>query len=125
MDLNDRESLRMEPACQGRDAEAQASGGELRDLLRRSIDALPVPLRAVLVLRLVEGLSTDETAECLGLTPANVKIRLHRARSLLRRRIDERVGQEVRQLYQFDGDRCDRIVRSVWNRLAQDWPTEG
>jgi RNA polymerase sigma-70 factor (ECF subfamily) len=125
VDLNGPELLSMEPVSRSRDAEAQASGGELRDLLRRAIDTLPVQLRAVLVMRLVEGLDTDETAECLGLTEANVKVRLHRARALLRQRIDEQVGQEVRQLYQFDGARCDRIVRGGLNRLSQDWPTEG
>jgi RNA polymerase sigma-70 factor (ECF subfamily) len=119
VDLCDEEAQSMEPISDTPDAEAQYSRVELGDLLRQSIDTLPSSLRAVIMLRLVEGLDTDETAECLGLTSANVKIRLHRARSILRERIDQRIGEEARQLYQFDGQRCDRIVHSVLTRLWQ------
>lgn len=60
----------------------------LTDELRRAMDegvaALPESLRAVFVLRDMEGLSTGEAAEVLGLSAGNVKVRLHRARLLLR-----------------------------------------
>ena len=69
-------------------------------------------------MRLIEGLDTDETARTLDLTPANVKVRLHRARGLLRDAIEARLGDEVSGLYQFDGERCDRIVRRVFDRLG-------
>jgi RNA polymerase sigma-70 factor, ECF subfamily len=117
VDLGDEEGLCMPPISHN--PEAEASRIELGALLRELIDMLPSSLRAVVMLRLVEGLDTDEAAECLGLTSANVKIRLHRARSLLREQIDERIGEEARQLYQFDGHRCDRIVHAVMTRLSQ------
>jgi RNA polymerase sigma-70 factor (ECF subfamily) len=69
---------------------------------------------------MVERLSTNETARCLDLTEANVKVRLHRARGLLRSWIDERIGQQARQLYAFAGARCDRIVENVMSRLAAE-----
>ncbi len=61
--------------------------GELRHVLDEAIKALPETLRSVFVLRDIEGLSTAETAEILGLTETNVKVRLHRARLALRERL--------------------------------------
>jgi RNA polymerase sigma-70 factor (ECF subfamily) len=101
-----------------------ASNRELGVVLRQAVDALPCDLRTVFTLRLVEGLDTRETAECLGLTSSNVKVRLHRARQLLQRHIDQRLGAEVRQLYQFDGARCDSIVRAVMIRHSRLESTE-
>ncbi len=57
---------------------------ELRAALDQAVDALPETLRAAFVLRDIEGLSTAETAETLGITETNVKVRLHRARLALR-----------------------------------------
>jgi RNA polymerase sigma-70 factor (ECF subfamily) len=102
-----------------KDAHEEMSNRELGTVLAEAVDELPPDLRSVFTLRMVEGLDTSETAECLELTPANVKVRLHRARELLRRRIDAQLGQEVRRLYQFDGERCDRIVADVLSRLPQ------
>ena len=57
---------------------------ENRELVRRQIDALPEGYRTVLVLRDIEGLDTEETANVLGLSVNATKIRLHRARQALR-----------------------------------------
>ena len=73
---------------------------ELRMVLRTAIDELPADYRAVVVLRDVEGLSQQETAEALGLTVVNVKTRLHRARLFLRKRLEARLafsGRSVRR----------------------------
>jgi len=112
------ETSPMQPPSSNREAPDQASNQELGSVLAQEIDELPADLRTVFTLRTVEGLDTMETAECLSLTPANVKVRLHRARELLRKQIDARLGQEVRRLYQFDGERCNRIVEGVLRRLA-------
>jgi RNA polymerase sigma-70 factor (ECF subfamily) len=61
-----------------------ALSGELRAEIEGAIAALPEPLRVVVLLRDVEGLSTEETAEQLGLTLGATKVRLHRARLRLR-----------------------------------------
>lgn len=60
---------------------------ETQVILNRAIDELPDHYRAVLVLRDVEGLSNEETAEALGESIASVKTRLHRARMALRERL--------------------------------------
>lgn len=57
---------------------------ETRELVRKQIDALPDSYRTVLVLRDIEGLDTEETANVLGLSVNATKIRLHRARQALR-----------------------------------------
>lgn len=67
-----------------RDPEDRAINSSLRARLRRSLAAVPRPYRVVVVLREIEGLSTREVAEVLGISEANVKTRLHRARMLLR-----------------------------------------
>lgn len=66
------------------DAFAKASAAETRAWVRQCIDRLPGAYRAVLLLRDIEGHDTQETAEILSCTVANVKTRLHRARQALR-----------------------------------------
>jgi RNA polymerase sigma-70 factor (ECF subfamily) len=57
---------------------------ELAGVINRGILSIPKKYRMVIVLRDIEGFSTAETAQILGLSPANVKVRLHRARLYLR-----------------------------------------
>ena len=97
--------------------ERSAENRELRSALRTALDELPEPLRMVFVLREVEGLSGQEAAELLDISPENARVRLHRAKAELRRRLDERLGREVRRLYLFDGARCDRVVAGLLDRL--------
>ena len=63
-------------------------GGELRDQLHRAIAELPESYRAVVLLRDIEELSTQEAAEILDLTPDVVKTRLHRGRLAIRQKLD-------------------------------------
>lgn len=67
--------------------EADFESAEARAELERAVRELPENLRLVFVLRELEELSTEETAAALGLTPQNVKVRLHRARLRLRERL--------------------------------------
>jgi RNA polymerase sigma-70 factor (ECF subfamily) len=67
--------------------EQQYGQSELADILRKTIQGLPPGFRVVFVLRDVEGLSTEETAETLGLSVPAVKSRLLRARLQLRERL--------------------------------------
>ena len=64
---------------------------EVRRLVRRGIDQLPLSYRTVLMLRDIEGLTGIETAEMLDITPNAVKVRLHRARLALREILDPKV----------------------------------
>lgn len=116
-DPSEPERIPMSTSSSANDAVGETSMSELGIVLARAVDQLPANLRAVFTVRIVEGLDTDETAECLNLTASNVKVRLHRARSLLRKKIDKQIGKDVRRLYQFDGRRCDRIVQRVLSIL--------
>jgi RNA polymerase sigma-70 factor, ECF subfamily len=71
-----------------RDPEDQAINVSLRGRLRRALSAIPRSYRVVVVLREIEGLSTREVAKVVGISEANVKTRLHRARVLLREHLD-------------------------------------
>jgi RNA polymerase sigma-70 factor (ECF subfamily) len=68
---------------------------ETRSFVRRSIDRLPEPHRTVILLRDIEELSTEDTAQVLGISPGAVKVRLHRARQALRTLLETRLGADV------------------------------
>ena len=88
---------------------------ELRRRLEGAVDRLPRAQRLVFMLREVEGLSVAETSESLGITAANVKVRLHRARQRLQDLLEREVG--TAGVFTFERPRCDRLVRQVLERL--------
>jgi len=100
------------------DPEQQAVATELRDLVESEIAALPEHYRSVLILREVEGCSTAETAECLGVQEDVVKTRLHRARTMLRDNLYRRAGLTFDGLFTFGQARCDRVVGAVMARIG-------
>jgi RNA polymerase sigma-70 factor (ECF subfamily) len=65
------------------------------------------------MLRDIEGLSTSETGEGLGLGDEAVKTRLHRARAMIRRAVTLRIGGVASAAFQFHAPRCDRVVSAV------------
>ena len=73
----------------GKNPEQLADNAGLRRRLRRALRRLPRPYRAVVFLREIEGLSTREVAEVMGMSEDNVKTRLHRARIQLQATINE------------------------------------
>ena len=101
-----------------RDPERQAYDHELRIVLEGAIDSLPEIYRPVFILRSVEGMSVAETAACLDIGAEAVKTRLHRARSLLRKDLQERAGVVTAQTFPFHLSRCDRVVEAVFRRIA-------
>ena len=98
--------------------EQQAFAHELRGLLEWAIDSLPNGMREVFVLREVEGLSTREVAECLGVSEDVVKTRLSRGRAALRRVLMERTGASTPEAFRFFRPRCDRVVTQVLARIS-------
>jgi RNA polymerase sigma-70 factor (ECF subfamily) len=100
------------------DPERHAALGEIRVLLEGAIDALPVPFREVFVLRQVEGFSTEETARMLSLQPETVKTRLHRARTRLRRALQDQLAPALKDTFPFEGERCRRLTLAVLQRLG-------
>jgi RNA polymerase sigma-70 factor (ECF subfamily) len=116
----DEESPRVEPlvpVAPPGNPEQQAFAGELRGLLEWAIDQLPNGMREVFVLRDVEGMSTLEAAECLGVSEDVVKTRLSRGRALLRQHLMARTGATAPDAFRFYRPRCDRVVARVLAQL--------
>ena len=78
----------MDVAEPSRGPEEQAINASLRTRLARAMQAVPRPYRVVVFLREIEGLSTREVGQVLGISEANVKTRLHRARIMLREQLE-------------------------------------
>lgn len=82
---------------------------EAKTILEAAIDALQDLYHAVFVMRVVEEMSTAETAECLNLSEDTVKTRLRRARALLRKKLSAPVGPMRWEALRFGGRRCERM----------------
>jgi RNA polymerase sigma-70 factor (ECF subfamily) len=102
------------------DPERTMAQREVVRIVERGIDDLPDIFRTVLVARLVEGLSVEETAELLAIKPETVKTRLFRARELLREQIDRQIDPVLFNAFPFAGRRCERVVELVLERLGFD-----
>src|SRR5262249_49602581 len=83
------------------DPETDMAKGEIRALREHAIDELPGAFRTVLVARLIEGLSVEETAELFGILPETVKTRLHRARQRLKHRLEQHFGPMLGDAFPF------------------------
>jgi RNA polymerase sigma-70 factor (ECF subfamily) len=101
----------------GDDPERTTAGREFGQMVEQAIDGLPDIYRSVLIMREVEGMSTNEAATVLDVEPEVIKTRLHRARAALRDTIEDRIGEQMTGTYTFGNERCDRVVAAVLARL--------
>lgn len=102
------------------DPGAMCARDQIRRLLEHAIDELPEAFRLVFVLREIEECSVDETAQALDIRPETVKTRLHRARRLLRASLQDTLASMLDDAFPFLGSRCDRMTRTVMQRIASD-----
>lgn len=116
LDATDMERVIQFPSAQLNPEQAMARS-QARELLEQVIESLPDPFRVVLVLRDVEDMSIDETARHLGLKPATVKTRLHRARKMMRMGLAEKAAETLPDLFPFAGPRCERMADTVVEKL--------
>jgi len=88
---------------------------DLKRKLEEAIHKLPEKYRTVFILREIENMSVSETKECLAISEMNVKVRLNRAKSMLRNTLSElyRSGD----VFEFHLSRCDRMVDNVMSRI--------
>lgn len=91
---------------------------EMKLLLENAISALPRNLRTVYVLREVQQLTTAETAACLGLSPGNIKVALHRARERLKNLLLESAAGV--ELFPFRAEYCDPFTARVMKAVLGD-----
>ena len=88
---------------------------DLRKTLEKAIHALPEKYRTVFILREIESMSVSETKECLEISEINVKVRLNRAKSMLRNTLSDLYRSE--DVFGFHLSRCDRMVENVMSRI--------
>ncbi len=89
---------------------------QLRHLIETKLDELPDSFASVFVLRGIEELSVEETAQSLGIPEATVRSRYFRARGLLRAALAHDLDLAQKNAFAFDGNRCDRIVATLLRR---------
>lgn len=92
---------------------------QARGLIEAKIDGLPEVFRTVFILRAVEELSVEETAKVLGIPDATVRSRYFRARGMLREALARELDFALEDAFGFDGERCNRIVANVMERLRE------
>ena len=91
---------------------------QMRRLLEQAVAMLPETFRTVFVLREVEGLSGEETAEALDLPVATVKTRLHRARRKLQQILAPQIGNALSETFPFAGADCAALTERVLAKLG-------
>jgi len=94
-----------------------ALNAELKKILDESVRKLPDIYRVVFVMREIEQMSVGETQECLEISESNVKIRLNRAKAMLRESLSRYYQKD--DLLHFHLSRCDRMVEAVWQKLLE------
>ncbi len=97
--------------------------GDVRRMIETEIDALPDGFREVFIMRVVEQLTIEETAQMLDLPDGTVKTRLFRAKSLLRKGLEGRLSAESLRVFPFGGVHCARTTAAVIKHLQEGTQT--
>lgn len=97
------------------EADTIAHNNELGTIIEKALAAIPEDYRMVFSLREVSGLSVSETADLLHITDVNVKVRLNRAKSMLRQHIER--SYSAQELFEFHAVYCDAMVDRVMHAL--------
>ena len=111
-----RETLMRGSEAEG--ADVAVARGEIRKLLEHAVAALPDAFRTVFVLREVEGLSSEETAEILDVPVATVKTRLFRSRRRLQEMLAPELGTVLSGTFPFAGNDCAALTERVLAALS-------
>lgn len=89
---------------------------ELGHIIENALGRIPFNYRMVFSLREINGLNIAETAKMLGISEANVKVRLNRAKIMLRREIES--AYSASELFEFNLIYCDPMVESVMEKIC-------
>lgn len=88
---------------------------EAKQLLERTVDSLDVKYKTVYIMKEVEEMSLKEISVALDITVANVKVRLHRAKEMLKEKLYEITNDK--KIFEFGFSRCDRITENVMKQI--------
>ena len=93
----------------------KSTSSDARAMIEKVLDRIPEKYKIVYVLHELEGLDHEEIAQCLDISQSNVKVRLFRARKMLK---DELLSLSVdKSMFEFGNTRCDTIVSRVMQRI--------
>lgn len=90
---------------------------ELKYIIENAVGKIPFDYRVVFSLREINGLNVSETAEMLSISEANVKVRLNRAKTMLRKDIEN--AYSANELFEFNLIYCDQMVENVINKIKE------
>lgn len=90
---------------------------ELNNMIENAIQHIPFDYRMVFCLREINGMSVAETAKAMEITETNVKVRLNRAKAMLRKEVEKMYTAE--EIFEFNLIYCDAIVNRVMERIFQ------
>jgi RNA polymerase sigma factor (sigma-70 family) len=91
---------------------------QIRSVLEKKVSELPEIFRLVFVLRSIEELSVEETADTLGISAETVRSRHFRAKGMLRESLAREVDLAHGDIFEFAGEACDQLTEAVLARLA-------
>jgi RNA polymerase sigma-70 factor (ECF subfamily) len=90
---------------------------EKAGFIERAFEKLPEKYRLVFMLNEVEGMNISEISDCLKISQSNVKVRLHRGRTMMKESLLSMVNKA--ELFEFGNSRCDRVVAYVMERIIK------
>lgn len=90
---------------------------ELNVVIENALLRIPINFRMVFTFRELNGLSIKETADTLNISEANVKVRLNRAKAMLRKEVEKSYSPE--EIFEFNLIYCDAIVERVMKKIKE------
>ena len=99
------------------DAKKDINNNELGHVIENALVALPEEYRMVFSLREMNGLNVAETAALLGISEANVKVRLNRAKAMLRKAVEQAYHPE--DIFEFNLKYCNPLTEKVMKRIDE------
>jgi RNA polymerase sigma-70 factor (ECF subfamily) len=98
-------------------SEKQLVNKELAKLIESSLQQIPLDYRTIFILREVEGFNVAETAELLKITPVNVRVRLNRAKAMLKKQLEQ--FYPLSDIYELNLVYCDDMVNNVFAKIKK------
>lgn len=95
--------------------ETETINKESAMFIEKAIDALPNKYKIIYMLKEIEGMDISEISKSLNLSKTNVKVRLHRARNMMKEYIFK--ATNTANVFEFGNAKCDRVVENVMSRI--------
>jgi RNA polymerase sigma factor (sigma-70 family) len=111
----DERSIPLFISEQNTDTNKTVVNRELKNVIEEALAQLPIEYRMVFSLREINGLNVSEAADILSISESNVKVRLNRAKTMLRKEIEKTYTSE--DIFEFNLVYCDAMVNRVMNNL--------